>query len=242
MAKVRYEPLPGETAPPIPDGPVLCSADPGMAILHNAFRWGYEEIPRLIGANTPGDAKRRRLVGGWHLALDAALHAHHHGGDAHVWDRLEQRAPACAIHVGMMRQHHRQVAAALDPLPDKVATWIDTGSAELQQEIVAGYRGVLEILLVHLRREVVEVVPVISKVITEEEWKAEAASAMKEIPAAKLMPLLGMLLANSELSEREIFWKSMPGPVKILWPLVGRSQYKKTYAALFPGEPVPDTI
>lgn len=84
VATVRYEPLPGETAPPIPDGPVLCSADPGMAILHNAFLWGYEEIPRLIGAIAPGDAKRRRLVGGWQLALDAAIHAHHHGEKGNV--------------------------------------------------------------------------------------------------------------------------------------------------------------
>ncbi len=81
-----------------------------------------------------------------------------------------------------------------------------------------------------------------SKVITEKEWKAEAAAAMKEIPSSKLLPLLGMLFANSERSEREIFFQSMPGPVKFLWPIVGRSMYKKTYAALFPNEPVPETI
>lgn len=108
--------------------------------------------------------------------------------------------------------------------------------------VVPDYSGVLAILFVQLRREVVQVVPVITKVITEKEWKAESASAMKEIPAAKLMPLLGMLLANSEPGEREIFWKSMHDPVKILWPLAGRNQYRNTYAAPFPGEPVPETL
>lgn len=159
-----------------------------------------------------------------------------------MWDRLEQRAPSCALHVGMMREHHRQVAVALEPLPAKVTEWMSTGDPGLQAEIVEGYAEVLALLLVHLRREVVEIVPVMSKVLTEREWKAEAAAAMKEIPASKLMPLLGMLLANSNLSERRVFFKSMPGPVKILWPLVGRPQYKKTYAALFPGRPIPETI
>lgn len=242
MAKVTYESLPGETAPPVPEGPTICPADPEMAILHNAFLWGYEEIPRLIGEVLPRDAARRKLVGGWQLALDASLHAHHHGEDTHLWDRLEQRAPSCALHVGMMREHHRQVAVALEPLPDRVIEWIASGEASLQAEIVEGYGRVLSILLVHLRREVVEIVPVMSKVITEKEWKAEAAAAMKEIPSSKLLPLLGMLLANSERSEREIFFRSMPGPVKFLWPIVGRSMYKKTYAALFPDEPVPETI
>lgn len=242
MAKIVYEALPGETAPPVPDGPVLCGADPEMAILHNAFLWGYEHVPRLIGEVAPGDAERRKLVGGWQLALDNSLHAHHHGEDTHMWDRLEQRAPACALHVGMMREHHRQVAEAIDPLPEKVSAWIDSGDPELQAQIVDGYGAVLAILMVHLRREVVEMVPIMSKVITEKEWKAEASAAMKEIPSNKLMPLLGMLLANSEPKEREVFYRAMPGPVKLLWGLVGRSQYRKTYAALFPGDPVPETI
>ena len=37
---------------------------------------------------------------------------------------------------------------------------------------MAGYGDVLALLMVHLRREVVEIVPVISKVITEKEWNA----------------------------------------------------------------------
>jgi hypothetical protein len=41
---MEYVSLPGETVPPVPDGPKLCDGD-DMRILHNAFLWGYQEAP-----------------------------------------------------------------------------------------------------------------------------------------------------------------------------------------------------
>ncbi len=39
-----------------------------------------------------------------------SVHTHHESEDELLWDKLEQRAPACALHVGQMRAHHAQVA------------------------------------------------------------------------------------------------------------------------------------
>ena len=44
MTMMDYVSLPGETAPPVPDGPMLCNGD-DMRILHNAFLWAYEVAP-----------------------------------------------------------------------------------------------------------------------------------------------------------------------------------------------------
>ncbi len=102
---MEYVSLPGETAPPVPDGPKLCDGD-DMRILHNAFLWGYEQAPGMVRGAPAGDVARSEFLGQWLAVLDASLHTHHESEDQLLWDKLEQRAPACALHVGQMRAHH----------------------------------------------------------------------------------------------------------------------------------------
>ena len=99
----------------------------------------------------------------------------------------------------------------------------------------------LDVLKVHLRREVVEVVPVAERVVTTEEWKAMGDHSVDAIPKSRLLPQLGMLLANSTPADRKRFYADMPLSVKVLWRLVGKRQYAKQFKQLFPGTPVPPT-
>ena len=110
-----------------------------------------------------------------------------------------------------------------------------TGSATV------GWAIELGVLKVHLRREVVEVVPVAERVVTAEEWTAMGDHSAGAIPKSRLLPQLGMLLANSTPADRESFYAGMPLFIKVLWRLVGKRQYAKQFRQLFPGEPVPPT-
>jgi hypothetical protein len=65
---------------------------------------------------------------------------------------------------------------------------------------------------------------------------------MAVIPKNRLLPQLGMLLANSTPADRQRFYAGMPMSVKVLWRLVGKRQYAKQFRLLFPGRPVPPTI
>lgn len=100
----------------------------------------------------------------------------------------------------------------------------------------------LDVLKVYLRREVVEVVPVAERVVTPAEWEAMAEHGVGAIPKSRLLPQLGMLLANSTPADRKQFYAGMPRTVKVLWRLVGKRQYAKQFQQLFPGKPVPPTI
>ena len=117
-----YVSAPGETAPPIPDGPQLCSGGE-MRILHNVFLWAYEQAPILIRGVRAGDTVRSEFVGQWIADIDATLHVHHESEDALLWGKLEQRAPACALHVGQMRAHHAQVQELLNEAGPLLASW-----------------------------------------------------------------------------------------------------------------------
>jgi hypothetical protein len=100
----------------------------------------------------------------------------------------------------------------------------------------------LDVLKVHLRREVVEVIPVAERVVTTEEWTAMADHSVGVIPKSRLLPQLGMLLANSTPADRQNFYAGMPLSVKVLWRLVGKRQYAKQFRLMFPGRSVPPTL
>jgi len=238
---MEYVSLAGETAPPVPDGPKLCDGD-DMRILHNAFLWGYAEAPALVRGTSAGDVTRSEFVGQWLADLDATLHTHHESEDELLWDKLEQRAPACALHVGQMRAHHQQVAELLAEASPLLARWRATADPAVGEQLADAYERMLEVLKVHLRREVVEVVPVAERVVTREEWAAMGEHSTRAIPKSRLLPQLGMLLASSTPADRKGFYAGAPLSVKVLWRLVGKRQYAKQFRLLFPGRPVPPTI
>jgi len=235
-----YVSLPGETAPPVPDGPKLCDGD-DMRILHNAFLWAYEEAPGLVRGAPAGDVARSEFLGQWLADLDATLHTHHESEDELLWDKLETRAPACALHVGQMRAQHAQVAELLEEASPLLARWRTTADPAVGEQLADAYERMLEVLKVHLRREVVEVVPVAERVVTKDEWTAMAEHSMGVIPKSRLLPQLGMLLANSTPADRQGFYAGIPFSVKVLWRLVGKRQYAKQFKQLFPGRSVPPT-
>ncbi len=239
---IEYVSAPGETRPPVPDGPVLCNATDEMRILHNAFLWGYEQAGPLVRGVAAGDTARSAFVGQWLADLDATLHTHHHSEDELLWGKLEERAPSCALHVGQMRAHHAQVQELLDEAGPALASWRTSADPADGAVLADAYDRMLAVLKVHLRREVVEVMPVTEKVITEKEMREIAEHSTKAIPTSRLMPQLGMLLANSSEPDRKEFAAGLPRPVVLMYRLFGRRQYAKQFRRLFPGQPVPPTI
>jgi hypothetical protein len=237
---MEYVSLPGETAPPVPDGPKLCNGDE-MRILHNAFLWGYQEAPGLVRGVTAGDTVRSEYVGQWLADLDATLHTHHESEDEFLWAKLEQRAPACALHVAQMRAHHASVGELLEEAGPLLGNWRTTADPATGGQLADAYERMLDVLKVHLRREVVEVIPVAEKVVSAQEWEAMGEHSMSAIPKSRLLPQLGMLLANATPTDRKSFYATMPISVKVLWRLVGKRQYAKQFQTLFPGQPVPPT-
>jgi hemerythrin-like domain-containing protein len=121
---------------------------------------------------------RSEFLGQWLADIDATLHTHHESEDELLWDKLEQRAPACALHVAQMREHHAQVAELLEEASPLLARWRATADPAVGEQLADAYERMLDVLKVHLRREVVEVVPVVERVITDEEWTAMGEHSM----------------------------------------------------------------
>ena len=66
--------MPGETAAPVPDGPVLCPASAGMKRIHRVFLWAYDEAPGLARSAAHGDTARATYVADVLANFDKLLH------------------------------------------------------------------------------------------------------------------------------------------------------------------------
>ena len=84
---------PGETAAPVPPGPVLCTGTAGMRRIHRVFLWAYGEAPGLVRSAAAGDTARAAYVGEVLGNFDKLLHIHHESEDLLMYPQLAERAP-----------------------------------------------------------------------------------------------------------------------------------------------------
>ncbi|MCC2592738.1 hemerythrin domain-containing protein [Tessaracoccus sp. OS52] len=236
-----YSAAPGETAPPVPPGPALCDSGE-MRIVHNMFLFVFSEAPGLIRQTADWDRERADFVGAWLADWHASLHTHHEHEDASLWSRLEERAPGCALHVGQMRAHHAKVVELLDMIDPELDSWRMDGNPEVRDRLAVAYDELLDVLKLHLRREVVEVMPVAEKVITAEEWNAMAAASQGAIPMKRMLPLMGYFISSSPRELVAPIMRELPAPLKLLYRFVGKRQFERQFRELFPGRPVPTTL
>ena len=233
---------PGETAAPLPPGPVLCAGSADMRRVHRFFLWAYDEAPGLVHSAAPGDTARAAYVGEVLGAFDEVLHVHHDSENQLMYSRLEQRAPACALHVEQMLEQHRQVTQRLEGIEPIRLRWMKTADPAVGAELAARYEELSDVLKVHLRREVTEVMPAVDRVMTKKEMSEVAQHGIKEFDKKFLVAYLGMVLATNPPEDRKELFKEIPAPVRLAYRLVGRRMYRKQYSALFPGRPVPETL
>jgi hypothetical protein len=159
-----------------------------------------------------------------------------------MYPQLKERAPACALHVGLMLEQHRQVTERLESIEPLRLRWMQAADAETGKELAERYEDLKAVLDIHLRREVTEVMPAVERVVTEKEMKTAAQHGIDQLDRKFLVGYLGMVLATNPPGDREELFKEIPPPVRLGYRLIGRRLYRKQYATLFPGRPIPETL
>lgn len=233
---------PGETAAPLPPGPVLCTGTAGMRRIHRFLLWAYDEAPGLVRSAAPGDTGRAAYVGEVLGNFDMVLHIHHEGEDLLMYPPLGERAPACALHIGQMLAQHRQVTDRLKVIEPLRLKWMATADAETGKELAERYEDLSAVLNVHLRREVTEVMPAVDRVMTEKEMNGVGQHGINQVDRKFLVGYLGMVLATNPPADQKELFKEIPLPVRLAYRLAGRRMYRKQYSTLFPGRAVPATL
>jgi hypothetical protein len=208
-----------------------CDAS-GMIEIHRMYRAGFREAPQLVAAVADGDATHADRVGDHLAMLAVSLHAHHEFEDEHLWDTLDERAPACALHVDRMRQQHAQMLVHLTALDRALPAWRSSGRVADAAAVTEALHGVDAGLAAHLPDEEEHIVPAMEQVLTQREIDAAGRHGRRATPKGKTFAQLGAILAAQPDGGREWQRKHLPAPVRLVWRLVGRSRYEAGRAAL----------
>lgn len=195
-------------------------------MIHRLFRWLFGDAPGLVRGVADGDDARAEVVGDHIEQIVAGLHLHHHGEDLLLWDRLESRAPACALHIGQMRAQHQTIADLLEQVNAQLPAWRRAASAADRDRLAVSLDDVLETLTRHLGQEEEQIVPVAAVSLSQEEWDALGKHGMAQIPRDRLLIQLGAMLESMSPQERAGWMKAnLPPLPRLLWALLGKRQY-----------------
>ncbi|MEV4900141.1 hemerythrin domain-containing protein [Citricoccus sp. NPDC055426] len=221
--------------PPL-TGPKTCDAS-GMIEIHRMFKATFGDAAGLVDGVREGDAAHAGHVAAQLRLVSAALHAHHEGEDARLWDALESRAPACALHVGRMKQQHAVMLGHLSALDEALPAWQRNADAVSAGPVLSALRGINAALTERLPDEEQNIVPVMEHVLTpkDQDWFARHGRAAT--PKGQAWNMLGAILRAQPDGGAAWMRKNLPFPARLAWQWVGRPRYARFRAAL-EGRPV----
>jgi hypothetical protein len=197
-----------------------------MLMVHRLFRWLFGDAPGLVRGVADGDTARATVLADHLDQIVAGLHLHHHGEDLLLWDRLESRAPACAMHVSQMRAHHQSIAGLLDETKALVPAWRASASAADRERLATALDRVLASLLHHLGQEEELILPVAATSLTQAEWDQLGEHGLKQMPRDQVLIQLGAMLESMPPQERAGWLRANIPPLpRLLWALLGKRQY-----------------
>jgi len=206
-----------------------------MAIVHRTFRNAYEESAKLVRA-APSPSPGRVTFLADHIDFGiAALHHHHESEDELLYPKLIQRVPEQAPMTEQVEHEHLAIKTALEAASAACAAWRQRPSAETGEALAAALDHLNTVVQPHLDDEEQKVVPLAAVTFTQQEWDAMGKQGVAWIPRNKRGIAFGMILEPLGEADRAYMMRSLPAPVRMLYPVLIARPWKKYAATLRTG-------
>lgn len=207
----------------------------GMIMFHRNLRKLFADAIPLVRSVAPGDTAHSAAVADHLDEMSQTLHAHHHGEDLLLWDQLEARAPACALHVAQMKAQHASMAALLGELPVVVAPFRASPDAASIERLATALESINASLTAHLGQEEADILPIVAASMPQAEFDELGKHGRASVPGPRRLISLGYILDSMTPTEAETWMRAnLPAPVRLLWRIVGRRQWAAEQKSLYP--------
>lgn len=203
-----------------------------MYAIHDCLRHEFAKLPLTVKAVAEGNADRAAVVGGHVMMMTSILHAHHEGEDELVWPLLEERSPEHADLVESMVGQHEAMLGLVATAQSQSQAWMASPGVLERSSLHTTLIKLEKELLHHLAMEEQEVVPLISRDLTAEEFAAVGAHARAALNPEQLAIGLGLILANTSADRGEAILGSMPAEARAGFEQFGRPVYAAYAASL----------
>ncbi|MEV0200080.1 hemerythrin domain-containing protein [Nonomuraea sp. NPDC050691] len=198
-----------------------------MEIVHRVLRRESRLLVELVAAVAPGDTARAKVIAGHFRVYRLGLHHHHEGEDELLWPPLLARVDLEADIVLRMQAQHERIAATLRRLDAAVPAWEAGAGADERDTVVAALCEHRAVLREHLDDEEATLLPLAAKHITQQEWASLGDHLVNNTPKLTLFTLFGAVLEDANPAERAIVLSGLPGPVRVIWHVIGRPRYAR---------------
>ncbi|MFC7450006.1 hemerythrin domain-containing protein [Rhodococcus daqingensis] len=141
-----------------------------MGIVHSALRRDMERTRLVLRSRQSPDGKRRRALAAHIVWMMNVLRMHHTAEDVGLWPLIRVRNPSAAALLDEMDADHKRIAPAITALEDVARAYRDDRSTG--DELLGALAGLTDVLLPHLRREELEMMPVVGATVTTAEYLA----------------------------------------------------------------------
>ena len=139
-----------------------------VAIVHEALRRDLRRTRRAVTTEPPPPAAQRSAIAAHVAWLMQFLHEHHAGEDDGLFPAVRRHPDAGAL-LDELATDHQVIAPAIARL-EKAAAEYGSGSPD-PTAVIEALDELEGALLDHLRREEVELLPLVSAVVSDEEWR-----------------------------------------------------------------------
>lgn len=198
-----------------------------MVVVHRVFRRELSALPRLVRRVVAGDAARAALVAEHlELILDG-LHMHHTGEDAVLWPLLHLRAAPAAALVETMERQHEQVDARTEQVRTLATAWARTPTALAGEQLAQLVEDLAAALFEHLDLEEREILPLVARHVTVEEWQSMGEHGRDEMTFKQLPLMFGAILEDADDAERDHLLGQLPVAVRLVLRTLGARQYRR---------------
>lgn len=227
--------LPSTGAPAPATIPATTCRSDEVVVIHGLFRQLFAEAPALVRDVAPGDVTRAAHVAKHLHGIIALLHVHHRTEDEYFWDRMTERAPACGLHVALMRRQHGAVSDRLDVADALVSSWAGEANPATAERLAGELDEIDRLLVEHLADEERDAFPVLDAILSDAEWDDIHKHAQRHKPPLPIFVLLGLMIDSIPEPERDAwFQKELPAPIRVAYRLAGRRRYERALRRLRP--------
>ena len=148
-----------------PDGP--CDTRM-MGIIHSALRRDLVRTRMVLDDPALLTDARRVGLADHVLWMMHALHTHHHGEDIGLYPMVLRNDPGARALVEDMDRDHQRIDPAIDDLEAAARAYSEDPAT--RKRLLAALTDLDAVLLPHLEREEVVMMPVVSDCVTQREW------------------------------------------------------------------------
>jgi hypothetical protein len=202
-----------------------------MIGVHLCFRREFGALPgavrRVAGPDTGAVVRHAEF-------LVNLMHHHHRGEDTGVLPRLQERCPDDVRPiVDVMKSQHAGLDTALEEIRAAARRWANGGSAESRESLASAAERLIPALTEHLDLEEAEVLPLIDRYLTDEEWAAVIKDEAATIPKSRLPLIFGMVLYDADDVMRAAMKANIPRGMWSVYSRLARRAYKKHAQRVF---------